>query len=190
MSSQQQHTARLFTLKHLLYVFFVLGVWAAAYAISSFGFLDVWAGNGGWWWILLALVGGFFFTSIATVPLSFVMISSLAQAGMPIYAIALLGGFGAALGDAGLSAVIRVSIVDDLFHYLVRKTHGLFGRVMGDKLVRIAAIVLGMIVIASPLPDEIALALLGIAHVPGRYVPFLVFIPNALGIALIAYIAT
>ncbi len=179
---------KIFTMRHMAYFVLVAFIIVASYLLVVSGVLDKWAALGGWWLILMTFVGGLCFTSFSTTPLSVAIFVVLARDGnVPLYQIALLGGFGAMLGDAGLISTVKMSILDDLFEYFVRKTHGAFAQFAIKPIVRVLAVVLGALVIASPLPDEVGLSMMGMTQLPMRYIMLVSFVINSAAIAGIIY---
>ncbi len=93
------------------------------------------------------------------------------------------------LGDAGLIAAVKVSVLDELFEYLVKRTHGTFEKFASSWLIRIAAIFFGALVIASPLPDELGLSMMGLTHLRMRYIMLVSLVINTVAIGFIIYLA-
>lgn len=126
-----------------------------------------------------AFIAGFFFTSIFTIaPASaaFVEIGALAQHDIWI---AIIGGIGATITDLGIFWFIRKGI-----------DHAAEGHTSFDKFLALfrfgflkwLAPLVGGIIIASPLPDELAIALFGLAHVPPPVIGTIAVIMNTIGI--------
>lgn len=135
-----------------------------------------------------ALLAGMLFTSILTTAPAIVSLVELSET-VPALQLALVGGIGAALGDLMIFHFVRSPVTTYIlraaFHPNVRRMRELFSR---GSLHWIAPM-LGAIVIASPLPDEIGLFLMGISEFrPLQIAPFL-FAANATGIYLIALAA-
>lgn len=169
--------------KHALYAIFVTAIVVVAYWLSKSGILTEWVARSEGTEFIAVFLAGIFFTSFSTFPLTLALLNALAQTQVPTPAIALLAGLGAMIGDAGLLSTLRVSFLDDASAYLVKLTHGAFEVAVGQKAVKILAFLLGGIVIASPLPDELGLSLMGIAHIPTRYILLVSYIFNVLGVA-------
>ncbi len=135
-----------------------------------------------------SFVEGFFFTSILTTGPAIVAILESATY-IPAWKLALVGGVGAVCGDLMVFRFVRSRLVE---HILAAALH--------PRLMRIGARiasgplwwlgpVFGAIVIASPLPDELGLLMMGLSNI--RFVPFMVlaFTANAGGIYLMALAA-
>lgn len=175
--------------KHALYGIFISAIVLLAYWLSKSGILEQWVARSEGSEFIAVFLAGIFFTSFSTFPLTLALLNALAETPVPTPAIALLAGLGAMIGDAGLLSTLRASFLDDISAYLVRLTHGAFEVAVGQKLVKILAFLLGGIVIASPLPDELGLSLMGIAHIPTRYILLVSYIFNVLGVAAIVLAA-
>lgn len=137
--------------------------------------------------LALASLSGLFYTSFLAAPLSIVLIIVLSQT-TNIYLIALFAGFGAVLGDLMIVKFFRS--VFRTFSFVVH-TH-FFHRVK-KKLqschLDLLAYVLGIIIVASPFPDELGLILLGASQLSYFKLAVLTFILNSIGILLVLYTA-
>ncbi len=180
---------RIFTLRHLGFVGIFAGMVFIAYLIVGSGVIENWVLRGGSWWLGLAFLGGLLYTTFSTTPIAVAIFISLAGAGAPGFLVAMLGGVGAAIGDTGLLAALRIGIIDEALAYFARKTHGAFAKFMHRRLVRIVTILLGGIIVASPLPDELGIAIMGLTHLPNRYIMLVSFFFNTASIATIVYLA-
>ncbi len=137
-----------------------------------------------------AFFAGLFFTSIFTVVPATVIIAELASRNF-LWELVVVGGIGAMIGDVVLFWLIRDQITARVIRF--------FGKIeikkmaMRDflkfKSVRWLAFLFGAIIIASPLPDEIGLSLMGIAKINIGYLLLLSFGLNALGILTVGGIA-
>ena len=181
-------TFQLLSLRHLAYFIFVALMIISAFLLVNSGILETWASRGGVWWLVMGFVGGLFFTSFSAMPISVAIFIALSRVGIPIYEVALLGGVGAMIGDVGLLETLKVSILDDVLAYLAWKTHGAFKEVMHQPLIRVFAIIVGALIVASPLPDEIGLAMMGVTHLKVRSIMFISFVINTAAVGLFCYL--
>ncbi len=132
--------------------------------------------------LVSAFVAGVFFTSMVTAAAASVALAEIGLQAPEILPVALIGAFGAVCGDMLLFLFIRDTLTQDLkavikpdkYRKLVSFFHGGFFRFLSP--------VIGGIIIASPLPDEAGLALMGMTKVRSYYVIPLSFIMNVLGI--------
>lgn len=140
------------------------------------------------WEILGALVAGFFFTSAFTTSPSIVALGQISAANS-LWLTALVGACGAVLGDFVLFRFFRDEIVQDL-EYLAKVTHAnRLAHIFHLKLFRWVMPFVGALIIASPLPDELGLALLGLSHVSTKKFFPITFIFNFIGIVIIGLVA-
>ncbi len=131
-----------------------------------------------------ALVGGALFVSTFTVSIGAVVLLFLAKTLNPIE-IGLIAGVGAVLSDLTIFHFVRnkglMSEIKHFFHY--------FG---GDKISHLIHTkyfswtlpVIGALIIASPLPDELGVSLMGISKMKTQDFILLSFVLNSIGIFL------
>lgn len=135
--------------------------------------------------LVMAFVSGLFYTSFLTAPLSIVLFVILAQT-TNIYLVTVIAGFGAVSGDLLIVKFFRM--VFKTFSLVIHV--GLFKNIK-NKLqsyhLDIIAFFLGVIIIASPLPDELGLVLLGASRLSYFKLSILTFILNSIGILVILY---
>lgn len=135
--------------------------------------------------IVAALVQGFFFTSMVTTVPAIVAISESSHV-IPALQLAFFGGIGAVLGDLFVFRFVRSRLAEHVLRVLFSPHMRRVGTAFSRGPLRFVGPLLGIIIIASPFPDEIGLAMLGLSEI--RLVTFvpLVFVANAGGILLIA----
>lgn len=137
---------------------------------------------------LASFFAGFFFTSAFTTAPAIVVLGQLAQLNGP-WPVALVGGLGAVVGDLLLFRLFKDTVGNDL-RFLAKKTCGrACVRALRTRPVRVLSVLLGGLVIASPLPDELGLALMGVTHIPLRVLIPVSYALNSLGILVIGLIA-
>lgn len=133
-------------------------------------------------------IAGFFFVSTFTIAPAAAVLFEFGKTLDPV-AMALVGGAGAAIGDYLAYHFIRDRLFAEL-NPILKMLH-LYRRVniLHTKYFGWLAPVIGAAIIASPLPDEIGLSLLGLKKInPGRFMA-LALLLNALGIYVIAVAA-
>lgn len=132
---------------------------------------------------LAALLAGMMYASFLAAPFSVLTFFLLGQEGNP-YLLALIGGIGAALGD-----ILIVKVFRGVFKSLSFLSSNIFFEklsVLSQKLhFPLFAFLLGMVVIASPFPDEIGLLLLGATSLPYWKLALLTYTLNTFGILAI-----
>lgn len=127
-----------------------------------------------------SLIAGMLYSSLFTVAPATVALAAIGQVA-PAWQIALVGGIGAMIGDQVIFRFFRSEISSQLLLRAPRLGHWLLRR-----SIRWPLAVLGAAIIASPLPDEIGLSLLGLSHVRDRTLLMLTFVLNGIGIWVIA----
>ncbi len=169
----------------LLFIF--IGI-IIAVALSHTGVLDSiisFLGDG----VAAAFIAGFFFTSAFTIAPATVAFTRMVGT-MPIPSLALWGALGALCGDLVLFFFIRDRFADDLkasfkpsvVKHVLRSFH--FG------FLKWLSPLVGAVIIASPLPDELGLALLGFSKTRLIFLVPVAFIMNAIGIYLLVWFAS
>ena len=175
--------------KHLLIDFtLLLASIVLAVAIVRLGWVHAllgWAGDG----VLLAsFVAGMFFTSLMTTAPALAVLGELAQEGN-LFLVAVVGGMGAVVGDYIIFAFVRDRIADDIAYLLRRTGTPRFFKLFHRRTLRWALPFIGALIIASPFPDELGLALLGLSKMSTVRFVLISFIFNATGILLIGLAA-
>lgn len=127
------------------------------------------------------VVNGALYTSGLTTPLATILIAESAQDVQPLQ-LAVLGALGALAYDSVLFRFIRRSVHRPFFQRLRE-------RFFDKPAISWALAVLGALIIASPIPDELGIGLLGLSHIRRVYFLPISFVLNGLGIYIIARIA-
>lgn len=135
-----------------------------------------------------SFIAGIFFVSVFTAAPATVALGEIAQSNSVI-TVAILGGLGALVGDLIIFRFVK-DRVSQHFSYLVRvsKSERLFS-IFKLKLSRWVVPFVGALIIASPLPDEIGVAMLGLSKIKNSYFILLSFLLNSAGILVIGLIA-
>ena len=138
--------------------------------------------------IVGTLIAGFFFTSIFTTLPAIVALGELARTNS-IWETAVIGAIGAMLGDFILFRFVRDKVAQD-FLYLVQITHPRrLIHILHLRLFRWIIPFVGALIIASPLPDELGLMMLGLSRIKTiNFIP-LTLLFNFIGIVIIGLIA-
>ena len=121
-------------------------------------------------------VAGMFYTSLITTPISIALLTTLSTTSN-IYFVALIGGVGAVVGDflilnvfSKIGSTITIRNRKPRFHTKIPKS-----------LLR----TLGVLCLILPVPDEVAMALLGISRISTRMFILVVYPAKALGIFMV-----
>lgn len=135
-----------------------------------------------------SFVAGVFFVSVFSAAPAAVVLAEIAQSNS-IFWVAFFGGIGALVGDLIIFRFIKDRLSED-FNYLIKKTKS-------ERLVSIFKLrlfkwlipFLGALIVASPLPDELGLAMMGLSKMKTFLFVPLSFFLNFLGILAIGFIA-
>lgn len=175
--------------RHLRQDFYILlASIAVAWAIVHFHAVDVLLAYTGDGVLLASFLAGIFFTSVMTTAPAIAIFGELSLHSNPLL-LAVVGGAGAVCGDYLIFMFVRDRLGDD-FAYLIKRTGTpRFFKMFHRKTFRWMLPFIGGLIVASPLPDELGLALLGIARMRTSRFLLLSFTFNSFGILLIALAA-
>ena len=131
-----------------------------------------------------AFLGGIMFASAFTVASGTIILLSLAHF-LPIWQVAVTAGFGAIITNYFIFRFVR----DDLSRE-IKEVYAIFGNrhlttLLHTKYFHWFMPLLGALIIASPLPDELGVSLLGISKMSQKEFLLLSFALNTLGISII-----
>lgn len=165
-------------------VVFGLGIAGALSRIDAFGPLLMGLGSFGYIGIFLA---GMLFVSTFTVAIGVLLLSVFVRE-FPLPVVAFIAGLGGVIGDLLIFRFVR----DDLRREL-RDLYDRFGGkhitvLFHTRYFRWMLPVIGAAIIASPLPDELGVSLMGIASMETKQFVLLSFVLNTLGIFLLLFI--
>lgn len=139
--------------------------------------------------IIASFVAGLFFTSIFTTAPAIAALYEISQQA-PVWQVALVGALGSVLGDLFLFTFIHADVSKDVAFLFEKKKYKRIFHIFHTQLFEWALPLFGAVIIASPLPDELGLAMLGFSEIKTRYFVVLSYLFNAAGILLIGLIAT
>lgn len=138
-------------------------------------------------------VAGMFFTSVFTTAPAIVVLGEFALHNN-LAAVALLGGMGAVIGDFILFTFVKDRVAID-FKYIFQLSRNKIplvkrlSAVFHARLFRFMAPFIGGLIIASPLPDELGVTILGLSKMNNRMFILLSFVFNTIGILVIGLVA-
>lgn len=135
-----------------------------------------------------SFIEGLFFSSmLTTAPAVIALFESATY--VPAWKLSLFGGAGAVCGDMLIFRFVQSKLVEHILTAALHPRVVHLGRRIASGPLWFLGPVLGTIVIASPLPDELGLLMMGLSHL--RLVQFIpiAFAANAAGIYLIALAA-
>ena len=136
-----------------------------------------------------AFIAGMFFTSIFTTAPAIAALGEISLL-QGIFYTALLGAAGSVLGDLIIFRFVRDRFSEHVSEIMThqsawRRFHLLFKR----RFFRWLTFFIGGFILASPLPDELGIAVLGFSKMRIKYFALLSFVFNFLGILAIGIIA-
>lgn len=138
---------------------------------------------------LNSFISGFFFTSVFTTAPAIAALGEIARANS-LFFTALFGALGAMCGDFLIFRFMRDSFSGHLIELV--KTKGTRKRIKSIfklRFFRWLTFLIGGLIIASPLPDELGLSLLGFSKIKtSRFLP-LSFTFNFIGIIFVGLVA-
>lgn len=146
--------------------------------VASFGDLN-------WFGVIIA---GSFFTSVFTIVPSIAVISAFAET-TPLPTLALLGGLGAVVGDYIIFRLVKDRMSADVDYLISFSGARRYLAIFRTHLFKFLVPFLGALVIASPLPNELGITMMGLAKVKDRSFLVISFIFNSLGILIIGWLA-
>lgn len=155
-----------------------------ALLLSSFGVIDYIVSLFKDYYIISSFIAGIFFTSVFTLAPASITLIHIAQEG-PIAGIVLWGGLGAMCGDLILFFFIRDRFAEDLKNVLKPTSIKFLFKSLHFGFMRWLSPLIGALIIASPLPDEFGITLLGMSKVKTVILAPLAFVMNMLGIYLL-----
>lgn len=137
-----------------------------------------------------AYIAGVLFVSTFTVATGSVILLILAEKLMPLE-LGLIAGLGAVTGDLLIFRFVRNGLVDDLrsIYDIVDSKHH-FVKLLHTKYFNWTLPVIGALIIASPLPDELGVSLLGISKIGMSRFVILSYLLNTAGIFVVLALST
>ncbi len=140
-------------------------------------------------WFLDSFIAGMFFTSIFTVAPALVALGEIAQSAQSVFLVALFGGLGALCGDLIMFRFMRDRLGEDIMRLIKNSGNDRLRHIIRLRFFRWLTFFWGALVIASPLPDELGLAIMGFSKTrTSLFIPTS-FVSNSLGILVIGLIA-
>lgn len=135
-----------------------------------------------------SFLAGIFFVSIFTAAPATVILAEIAQTNS-LLLVALGGGIGALIGDLVIFRFIKNQLSVDFSHLIKKSGSERLISIFKLKLFRWLIPFLGAVVVASPLPDELGLAMMGLSKIKTSLFIPVSFLLNFLGILVIGLIA-
>ena len=158
-----------------------------AWALVESSVIDRFILSSDGFYVLNAFVAVLFFTSAFTTAPAIVFIAKLGHVYSP-YTLALVGGLGALIGDLIIFNFIKGHISEDVAYLFSKAKSKRMKHVFEYRFVRWSMAFLGALIIASPLPDELGLALMGLSKISPLRFALISYTFNTIGIYVIASI--
>ena len=161
---------------------------AAAAWFARSGFAETWMLALAAYVPLASFVAGFFFTSLFTLAPASIALAALGEFNPHVW-VAFWGAAGAVVGDLLLFLFVRDHISDNLEAFFSGRRFAKLRKLFRRPFLHWLLPVSGALVIASPLPDELGLAMMGISRISmATFVP-ISYAMNFLGILLVQFVA-
>ncbi len=137
-------------------------------ALGSFGYLG-------------AFLGGMTFVSIFTAAPGAAVLMTLRESLNPLL-LAVVAGLGGMIGDYLIMSFIKHEAKNEIQSFPKKQGILTVVRCIRHSKYRLLVAIIGAIVVASPLPDEIGLSLMGISRIKGPWFFFITFLLDFFGI--------
>lgn len=134
------------------------------------------------------IIAGVFFTSIFTTAPSIALLGGFAQT-EPLLVVAVLGGLGAVLGDLIIFSLVRDKMSKSFNQLLSVPQKRRMRAIFKKEIFRFFLPLFGAFIIASPLPDELGVAVLGISKMSRKRFLLISFLLNGAGIFVVGWLA-
>lgn len=165
-------------------VFIVAGSIALAIFLVKAGAVEKFLDTTSGFKIVASFIAGMFFTTVFTVAPATIALIALAKSFSPVY-VGLIGAFGAMLIDFAIFRFFRDKMSRDASGAFTQKTKKRLQALFRYGFLKWFFVLVGGLIIASPLPDELGLALFGLAKIKNSLLLPLLFVMNFLGILII-----
>lgn len=173
--------------KNLTYLF--ISFLVAMFLLQSASFRSVVTHLGTYGYIG-ALLGGALFVSTFTVSLGTVILMLLAKTLNPVV-MCIIAGMGAVMGDLAIFQFIRMrGLETEIKHFFNYFGGAKIKHLIHTKFFSWTLPVVGALIIASPLPDELGVSLMGISRLKTSQFVILSFILNSIGIFIVVTAAS
>jgi hypothetical protein len=164
-------------------VMIAIGI-VVAFIISKLGLIDYAILAFKDYYIVSSFIAGIFFTSIFTIAPSSITLVHIAETA-PTSSVVVWGGLGAMCGDLILFLFIKDRFTEDLKRVLKPYHLKYFLKSLHFGFMRWLSPIIGALIIASPLPDEFGITLLGMSKVKAIILMPIAFVMNMLGIYIL-----
>jgi uncharacterized membrane protein YdjX (TVP38/TMEM64 family) len=150
--------------------FYFITTETGRYVINDFSLLG----------LLGSFLAGIFLVSTFTVLPSIIVLLKIAEVYDPV-SVALTAGLGSVVGDYAMFSFLRDHVYDELLSLIPESKRRIFSRLSRSKYLAWMTPVLGALIVASPLPDEIGIGLMGMSRLKGWQFILISFFLNTIG---------
>ena len=178
----EEHRARLRRARTTFLVAISLYV---AYELLITGAIHSWVSDSLLHAIPASFIAGVFFTSLLSVVPATVVFLEITQT-FDVFLIALFGAAGAVIGDLFLFLFVREAVSEQKTLFLKESQRRRLRKFFRHPFLHWLLPLVGAVVIASPLPDEFGLALMGLSRINIRVFTGISFCMNFIGIVGLA----
>jgi len=131
-----------------------------------------------------SFITGIFFVSIFTVVPASVVLFDIADAYNPLI-VAITAGLGAVLGDYLIFRFLRDKVFEEIAPAFDKVGGSFIKKLFSTPFFIWLVPILGALIVASPLPDEVGISLLGLSKVKNWHFILITFLLNAVGILIV-----
>lgn len=131
-----------------------------------------------------SFLSGMFFVSIFTVAPASAILFDIAKALNPFW-VAVCAGIGAVLGDYIILRILKDKVFEELMPIFRKVDRSFLWIFFSSPFFAWLIPLLGAIVIASPLPDEIGISLMGASKIKNWQFILITFLLNSIGIFIV-----
>lgn len=135
-----------------------------------------------------SFVAGMFFVSVFTAAPATIVLVEISQSNS-IFLVAFFGGIGSLVGDLIIFRFIKDRLSNDFLFLINKPNSERLKSIFRLKLFRWLVPFFGALIVASPLPDELGLAMMGLSKIKTSLFIPLSFLLNFFGILVIGQIA-
>ena len=136
-----------------------------------------------------AFIAGILFVSTFTVTTGALILLVLAEKLSPVE-IGIIAGLGAVIGDLIIFRLVKNNLFEEIQPIYEKLGGDHLANVLHSKYFSWTLPVIGAIIIASPLPDEVGVSLMGISNMKLYKFLLISFILNAVGVFLVVSAST
>ncbi len=139
--------------------------------------------------IIGSFIAGLFFTSVFTTVPATIVLGQLALVNS-LWPLAFFGALGSMCGDFVIFRFVKTDLSEDIA-YIVSQTHirQKIKHIFKRRVFRWFIPLIGALIIVSPLPDELGIALMSMAKIKTKFFFPISFVMNFLGILIIGLVA-